>query len=78
MNKIEARAAELSLPTQSLSEEQTISFYERCRSVICMPQHTTKGKRRRMGQLTWITAVDILRTESRNPGSSRSRRGKNV
>ena len=61
MNKIEARASELGIAKASPSEEEAIEIYNSCSGVIEIPPNTTTGKRRRTGQLTWMTAVDILR-----------------
>ena len=64
MNKIEKRAAELGISVHSPSEEQAVSISEQCSSIISMPRQTFTGKRHHTGQLTWITAVTILRENS--------------
>jgi len=61
MTKIEKRAEELGIAKSSPSEEEAIANFEQCSSVISLPRETSTGKRRRTGQLTWITAVTILR-----------------
>ena len=72
MNKIEQKANELEIPMPIKTEEEAVSVFERCRSVVSIPPETLTGKRRRTGQLTWLTVVDFLRCKNKAMQNSSS------
>ena len=65
MKKIEDRATQLGLSKANPTEEEAIEIYNACCDVIPIASTTETGKRRRIGQLTWLTAVDILRSSTK-------------
>ena len=72
MNKIEQKANELEITMPIKTEEEAVSVFERCRSVVSIPPETLTGKRRRTGQLTWLTIVDFLRCKNKAMQNSSS------
>jgi hypothetical protein len=70
MNKLEQKAAELQLSTEASTEEEILAVFESCRGAISVTPETLTGKRRRTGQLTWLTVVDFLRSNQKHATDS--------
>jgi hypothetical protein len=64
MLKIEDNAKQLGITLPCQSEEEAISLFERCCSAVELPKTTKTGLKCRRGQVTWLSAVDILRNEN--------------
>ena len=70
MMQIEQKASDLGIHMPIKTEQEAVSVFERCKSVVSVPQETMTGKRRRTGQLSWLTVVDFLRCKSKESHSS--------
>lgn len=65
MNKIEERAKDLGLEKSQMSEMEAIETYNACKDVVEISATTLTGKKRRTGQITWMTVVNNLRKKLR-------------
>ena len=72
MNKIEQKANELEIPMLIKTEEEVVSVFERCRSVVSISPETLTGKRGHTGQLSWLTIVNFLRCKNKAMQNSSS------
>ena len=70
MMQIEQKASDLGIHMPIKTEQEAVSVFERCKSVVSVPHETVTGKRRRTGQLSWLTVVDFLRCKSKESHSS--------
>ncbi|KAG3160194.1 hypothetical protein PI126_g7008 [Phytophthora idaei] len=64
MKKIELRAQALGLSTTKVSFDEAIDVFQQCKDVIDLPPETTNSRKRRRGQLVWVSAATILRKQA--------------
>ncbi|KAG2785828.1 hypothetical protein PC129_g18076 [Phytophthora cactorum] len=65
MKKIELRAQALGLLTTKVSFDEAIDVFQQCKDVIDLPPETTNSRKRRRGQLVWVSAATILRKQAK-------------
>ncbi|KAG2760652.1 hypothetical protein PC129_g16318 [Phytophthora cactorum] len=65
MKKIELRAHALGLSTTKVSFNEAIDVFQQCKDVIDLPPETTNSRKRRRGQLVWVSAATILRKQAK-------------
>ena len=54
MMQIEQKASDLGIHMPIKTEQEAVSVFEQCMSVVSIPQETLTEKRRRTGQLSWL------------------------
>jgi hypothetical protein len=70
MKRIETRAQLMGLPTHRISAAEALNVYERCSDAITLTATTQSGRKRRRGQLVWITVATELRKAARRANST--------
>ncbi|KAF1791130.1 hypothetical protein GQ600_4359 [Phytophthora cactorum] len=63
--KIELRAHALGLSTTKVSFDEAIDVFQQWKDVIDLPPETTNSRKRRRGQLVWVSAATILRKQAK-------------
>jgi hypothetical protein len=70
MKRIETRAQLMGLPTHRISAAEALTVYERCSDAVTLTATTQSGRKRRRGQLVWITVATELRKAARRANST--------
>lgn len=65
MQRLENRATELGLSTSRVTMEEAAAIYDRCKGAIELTEQTHNGRKRRRGQLVWITVATEVRKSAR-------------
>jgi hypothetical protein len=60
MRKLEQRATELNIPYKNKDLQHAIDVYNQCADVIEVPDQTSNNRKRRKGQLVWLSVVRLL------------------
>jgi hypothetical protein len=70
MQRIETRARELQLETNAISIVTAVDVFSKCKDIVEIPDTTRNGRKRRHGQLVWISVETELRKLARQRSRS--------
>ncbi|DAZ99387.1 TPA: hypothetical protein N0F65_005289 [Lagenidium giganteum] len=70
MSILQARAVQLGLRHQGITADEALTVLEQCKDAIEVETHTPAQRKRRRGQLVWITDTTLLRKRARTANKS--------
>ncbi|DBA05028.1 TPA: hypothetical protein N0F65_000716 [Lagenidium giganteum] len=70
MSILKARAVQLGLRHQGITADEALTEFEQCKDAIEVDTNTPAQRKRRRGQLVWITVTTLLRKRARTANQS--------
>ena len=64
MRRIERRATELGMMNSVFSQDEAHHIFAMCKESVAVSPITLKSRKRRRGQLSWVTVVKLLRNQT--------------